>query len=414
MVTLPVNVEGREREHARALASVEAAAEDFRRGAFVIIVDDEDRENEGDLAVAAELVTPEQISFMARFAGGLICVPMLASRLDQLEIEPMVKTNTSPFRTAFAVSVEARELVTTGISAYDRAATVQHLINPAAAPDDFAKPGHTFPLRARPGGVLQRAGQTEAAVDLARIAGLYPAGVICEIMKGDGTMARMPDLEEFAAQHGIKILAIKDLIAYRRRYERLVARQVVAPIPIDGRIWNVHAYEDLLTGSVEVAMVLGEIHPADPILVRAHSRCLTGDVFGSERCDCGPQLKAAIQKITQEGTGVVLYLGSHEGRGVGLVDKLKAYNLQDTGLDTVEANLALDQPADSREYGIGSQILYDLGVRKMRLLTNNPRKLIGLEGYDLKVVEQVPLRIRPNPYNQRYLATKREKLGHSL
>jgi 3,4-dihydroxy 2-butanone 4-phosphate synthase / GTP cyclohydrolase II len=393
---------------------VSAAAEDFRRGRFVIIVDDEDRENEGDLAVAAELVTPEHISFMARHAGGLVCVPMTGSRLDELEIEPMVEKNTSRLGTAFSVSVEARHLVTTGISAHDRAATIRHLIDPTAKPDDFSKPGHTFPLRARPGGVLQRAGQTEAAVDLARIAGVYPAGVICEIMKDDGTMARLPDLQAFAAEHSIHILAIKDLIAYRRRHEQLVKGRVVATIPIDGRMWTAHAYEDLITGNIEVAMVLGEIDPEQPVLVRAHSRCLTGDVFGSERCDCGAQLTAAMTAIAAEGRGVVLYLGSHEGRGIGLVSKFHAYNLQDEGLDTVEANLALDQPADSRDYGIGSQILYDLGVRQMRLLTNNPRKLIGLEGFDLKVVEQVPLRIEPNRFNRRYMATKKEKLGHLL
>jgi 3,4-dihydroxy 2-butanone 4-phosphate synthase/GTP cyclohydrolase II len=394
--------------------AVTMAAEDFRQGRFVIIVDDEDRENEGDLAVAAELVTPEHISFMARHAGGLVCVPMSGTRLDELEIEPMVRRNTSQYGTAFSVSVEARHLVTTGISAHDRAATIRHLIDPAATPDDFSKPGHTFPLRARPGGVLQRAGQTEAAVDLARIAGVYPAGVICEIMKDDGSMARLPDLQAFAAEHSLRILAIKDLIAYRRRHEKLVKGQVIASIPIDGRMWTAHAYEDLISGNVEMAMVLGEIESDRPTLVRAHSRCLTGDVFGSERCDCGPQLKAAMAAIVAEGQGVVLYLGSHEGRGIGLVDKLRAYNLQDGGLDTVEANLALDQPADSRDYGIGSQILYDLGVRLMRLLTNNPRKLIGLEGFDLKVIEQVPLRIKPNRFNRRYMATKKEKLGHLL
>jgi 3,4-dihydroxy 2-butanone 4-phosphate synthase/GTP cyclohydrolase II len=394
--------------------SVTLAAEDFRCGRFVILVDDEDRENEGDLAVAAEMVTAEHISFMARHAGGLVCVAMTGSRLDELAIEPMVKQNTSHYGTAFAVSVEARHLVTTGISAHDRAATIRQLIDPGALPEDFAKPGHTFPLRARPGGVLQRAGQTEAAVDLARIAGVYPAGVICEVMKDDGTMARLPDLQSFAATHGIRILAIKDLIGYRRRHEKLVQAQVVANIPIEGRIWTAHAYEDLIRGSIEMAMVLGDISTGDPVLVRVHSRCLTGDVFGSERCDCGPQLEAAMAAIKAEGRGVVLYFGSHEGRGIGIVDKLRAYNLQDHGLDTVEANLALDQPADSRDYGIGSQILYDLGVRQMRLLTNNPRKLIGLEGFDLKVVEQVPLRIEPNRFNERYMTTKKEKLGHLL
>jgi len=344
----------------------------------------------------------------------LVCVPIQATRLDELAIEPMVRDNTSKYGTAFSVSIEAHEFVTTGISAHDRAATIRHLLEPKARPDDFAKPGHTFPLRAARGGVLERAGQTEATVDLARIAGLYPAGVICEIMKADGTMARLPDLAAFGAKHGIKILAIKDLIAYRRRHEVLIALRAVAPVPINGRVWSVHAYEDLTTGSTEMAMVLGDIDSSKPVLVRAHSRCLTGDVFGSERCDCGPQLHAAMDLISDEGSGVVLYLGRHEGRGIGLIDKLRAYNLQDQGLDTVEANLALDQPADSRDYGIGSQILYDLGVREMRLLTNNPRKLIGLEGFDLRVVEQVPLRIAPTRHNARYLATKKEKLGHLL
>jgi 3,4-dihydroxy 2-butanone 4-phosphate synthase/GTP cyclohydrolase II len=326
----------------------------------------------------------------------------------------MVMNNTSRYGTAFSVSIEAKELVTTGISAYDRAATIRHLLNPDARPQDFAKPGHTFPLRAAEGGVLKRAGQTEAAVDLASLAGLYPAGVICEIMNEDGTMARLPDLEQFSARHGIKIIAIKDLIAYRRRNERLVSRRVVTRVPIKGRDWFVHAYEDILTQDVHLALVLGEIDSSQPVLLRAHSCCLTGDVFGSQRCDCGPQLDAAMDMIAQEGRGVVLYIGNHEGRGIGLINKLRAYNLQDQGLDTVEANEALDQPADSRDYGIGNQILYDLGVRKMRLLTNNPRKLIGIEGYGLEVVEQVPIRVGATRHNSRYLKTKKEKLGHLL
>lgn len=396
------------------LATIPEAIEDYRQGRCVIIVDDDDRENEGDLCVAAERITAEHISFMAREAGGLICMPCDPRRLDELEIEPMVKVNTSRLGTAFSVSIEAKDLVTTGISAHDRAATIRHVLNPAAKPSDFAKPGHTFPLRAQEGGVLQRAGQTEASVDLARLAGLYPAGVICEIMKADGTMARMPDLEQFSRQHDIKIIAIKDLITYRRRNERLVEQRVVTRIPREDGEWKAYAYEDLVTHEVHLAMVRGEIDPDQPVLLRAHSRCLTGDVFGSLRCDCRPQLEAAMQAIAREGTGVVLYIGSHEGRGIGLVDKLRAYNLQDEGMDTVEANEALDQPADSRDYGIGSQILYDLGVRKMRLLTNNPRKLIGLEGYGLEVVEQVPIRIQPNPQNERYLQTKKDKLGHLL
>jgi 3,4-dihydroxy 2-butanone 4-phosphate synthase/GTP cyclohydrolase II len=397
------------------LATIPEALADLEDGRFIIIVDDEDRENEGDLCVAAQLVTPEHITFMSRHAGGLICLPVIASRLDELAIEPMVNYNTSRYGTAFSVSVEARDLVTTGISSYDRAATIRHLVSPDARPGDFAKPGHTFPLRAVQGGVLKRAGQTEAAVDLARMAGLYPAGVICEVMNDDGTMARMPDLERFSAEHDVKIVAIKDLIAYRRRNEKLVECRVVTPnIPIGDRVWTAYAYEDLITHDVHMVMVLGEVDPERPVLLRVHSCCLTGDVFGSLRCDCGPQLQAAMRAIEAEGDGLVLYIGNHEGRGIGLVNKLRAYNLQDQGLDTVEANEALDQPADSRDYGPGVQILYDLGVRKMRLLTNNPRKLIGIEGYGLEVVEQVPIQVAPNPFNERYLRTKREKLGHNL
>ena len=396
------------------LATVAHAAEDFGNGRFVIIVDDEDRENEGDLAVAAEKVTPEHISFMSRHAGGLICVPMVSARLDELGIEAMVTNNTSRFGTAFSVSVEARAFVTTGISAQDRAATIRRLVEPSAKPEDFAKPGHTFPLRAQPGGVLQRTGQTEASVDLAMIAGLYPAAVICEIMNDDGTMARMPDLETFAAAHGIRILSIADLVSYRRRHERLISHHAVTSVPIDGRLWQAHSYEDHISGGIDLALVLGEISANRPTLVRVHSRCLTGDVFGSQRCDCGPQLQAALDAVAAEGSGVILYLNNHEGRGIGLVDKLRAYNLQDGGLDTIDANLALDQPADSRNYGIGSEILYDLGVRKMRLLTNNPRKLIGIQGFDISVVERVPLRVRANRHNARYLATKRQRLGHLL
>jgi 3,4-dihydroxy 2-butanone 4-phosphate synthase / GTP cyclohydrolase II len=396
------------------LATIPEAIADYEDGKFVIVVDDEDRENEGDLCIAAQLVTPEHIMFMSRHGGGLICTPVMASRLDELQVEPMVMHNTSRYGTAFSVSIEAKDLVTTGISAYDRAATIRHLLNPEARPQDFAKPGHTFPLRAADGGVLKRAGQTEAAVDLAVLAGLYPAGVICEIMNEDGTMARMPDLERFSSQYGFKIIAIKDLIAYRRRNEKLVRRRVVTRIPIHGREWQVHAYEDVLTQDVHLALVLGEIDSGQPVLLRAHSCCLTGDVFGSQRCDCGPQLDAAMEMIGQEGSGVVLYIGNHEGRGIGLINKLRAYNLQDQGLDTVEANEALDQPADSRDYGIGNQILYDLGVRKMRVLTNNPRKLIGIEGYGMEVVEQVPIRIKANRHNARYLKTKKEKLGHLL
>jgi 3,4-dihydroxy 2-butanone 4-phosphate synthase/GTP cyclohydrolase II len=396
------------------LASIPEAMAELEAGRCVIIVDDEDRENEGDLCCAAQLVSPGHIAFMAKHGSGLVCTAMESRRLDELQIQPMVEYNTSRYGTAFSVSVEAKYMVTTGISAHDRAATIRHLVHPDALPGDFAKPGHTFPLRAVEGGVLKRAGQTEASVDLCRLAGLYPAGVICEVMNDDGTMARRPDLERFGATHDVKIVAIKDLIAYRRRTEKLVACRVVANVPIEERTWRSYAYEDLMTHEVHLAMVLGEIRPERPVLLRVHSRCLTGDVFGSQRCDCGPQLHAAMRQIADEGSGVVLYLGDHEGRGIGLVDKLRAYNLQDGGLDTVEANEALDQPADSRDYGTGSQILHDLGVRKMRLLTNNPRKLIGIEGYGLEVLEQVPIRIEPNPHNADYLRTKKNKLGHLL
>ncbi len=398
-----------------ALATITEAVADLEDGKPIIIVDDEDRENEGDLCVAAQLVTPQHITFMSRHAGGLVCTAMMASRLDELQIDPMVNHNTSRYGTAFSVSVEAKDLVTTGISAYDRAATIRHLINPDARPQDFAKPGHTFPLRAAEGGVLKRAGQTEAAVDLTRLAGLYPAGVICEVMNDDGTMARMPDLERFAAAHDIKIVAIKDLITYRRRNEKLVAHRSVAEIPIEGRYWKIHVYEDVTSHEEHVALVLGEIDPSRPVLVRAHSECLTGDVFGSMRCDCGAQLQAARSRIAEEGSGVILYIRYHEGRGIGLADKLHAYRLQDDeGMDTVEANEALGHPADKRDYGIGAQILYDLGVRDMRLLTNNPKKIYGLGGYGLEIVEQVPHRITANPFNENYLRTKKEKLGHDL
>ena len=396
------------------LATIPEAIEEFKAGRPVIIVDDEDRENEGDLAMAAEMVTPEWIAFMAKAGGGLICMPCIATRLDELDIEPMVTKNTSRFGTAFSVSIEARHLVTTGISAYDRAATIKHVLDPAAKPSDFAKPGHTFPLRAAEGGVLMHAGQTEAAVDLARMGGLYPAGVICEVMNDDGTMARMPDLEQFAKKHNIKIVAIEDLIAYRRRNEKQVECMAITTIPNRHGSWRAFAYEDVLRKESHLAMVLGEIKADEPTLLRVHSECLTGDVFGSLRCDCGEQLESAMATIAKEGSGVILYIKHHEGRGIGLVEKLRAYSLQDSGMDTVEANEALGHPADRREYGIGSQILYDLGVRKMRILTNNPRKYHGVEGIGLEVVEQVPIQIDSNPYNERYLRTKKEKLGHRL
>ena len=397
-------------------ATIPEALEDFKAGKFVIVVDDEDRENEGDLVVAAEKVTPDHISFMTRHGSGLVCLPVIAKRLDELNISPMVERNTSRLGTAFSVSIDARDVTTTGASAYDRAATIRKLVDPAAKPQDFAMPGHTFPLRAAEGGVLTRAGQTEAAVDLARLAGLYPAGVITELMKSDGTMARMPDIETFAQQHDIKVVTVEQLIAYRRRNEKLVQKRVEAQIPIGEpeQLWRLYAYEDVLRKENHLAIVLGDIDPTQPTLLRAHSECLTGDIFGSLRCDCGAQLKAAMDMIASEGNGVVLYIRHQEGRGIGLLDKLHAYNLQDKGLDTVEANEALGHPPDKRDYGIGSQILYDLGVRKIRLLTNNPKKIYGLEGFGLEVVERIPISIRSNKHNERYLRTKKDKLGHLL
>ena len=395
-----------------SLATIPEAIADFEAGKFVIIVDDEDRENEGDLVVAAQLVTPEHISFMTRHGSGLVCMPVVARRLDELGIAPMVERNTSRLGTAFSVSIDAKDNVTTGASAYDRAATVRKVLDPMAKAIDFSMPGHTFPLRAAEGGVLTRAGQTEAAVDLAILAGLYPAGVITELMKSDGTMARMPDVETFAAEHAIKVITVEQMIAYRRRNEKLVARRVEAVIPIgadDPRQWKLYAYEDVLRHENHLALVLGDIDPQKPVLLRAHSECLTGDIFGSLRCDCGAQLHAAMDMIGADGVGVILYIRHQEGRGIGLLDKLHAYNLQDRGLDTVEANEALGHPADKRDYGIGSQILYDLGVRKIRLLTNNPKKIYGLE-----VVERVPIKIIANPHNERYLKTKKDKLGHLL
>jgi 3,4-dihydroxy 2-butanone 4-phosphate synthase / GTP cyclohydrolase II len=396
------------------LATVPEAVADVQAGKFVVVVDDEDRENEGDLVVAAQLVTPDHISFMTRHGSGLVCMPVVARRLDELGIAPMVERNTSRLGTAFSVSIDARDVTTTGASAHDRAATIRKVLDPDVRASDFSMPGHTFPLRAAEGGTLTRAGQTEAAVDLATMAGLYPAGVITELMKPDGTMARMPDIEKFAAEHGIKIITVEQLIAYRRRNEKLVARRVEAQIPIGEELWRLYAYEDVLRHENHLAIVLGEIDRAQPILLRAHSECLTGDIFGSLRCDCGAQLHAAMEMIAKEGAGVVLYIRHQEGRGIGLLDKLHAYNLQDTGLDTVEANEALGHPPDKRDYGIGSQILYDLGVRKIRLLTNNPKKIYGLEGFGLEVVERIPIRIPSNPHNERYLNTKRDKLGHLL
>src|ERR1700682_6049617 len=402
---------------AMGLATVPEAIAAFKAGKFVIVVDDEDRENEGDLVVAAQLVTPEHVSFMTHHGSGLVCMPIIARRLDELGHAPIVEHNTSRLGTAFSVSIDAKDVTTTGASAYARAATIRKILDPSAKPADFASPGHTFPLRAAEGGVLTRAGQTEAAVDLAVLAGLYPAGVITELMKPDGTMARMPELERFADEHGIKLITVEQLIAYRRRNEKLIARRVEATIPIgdpEPRIWKLYAYEDVVRHENHLALVLGEIDPKQPVLLRAHSECLTGDIFGSLRCDCGAQLHAAMEAITGVGVGVILYIRHQEGRGIGLLEKLHAYNLQDRGLDTVEANEALGHPADKRDYGVGSQILYDLGVRKIRLLTNTPKQIYGLEGFGLEVVERVPIRIPANAHNARYLRTKKDKLGHLL
>lgn len=396
------------------LATVEQALEDYRAGRFVIIVDDESRENEGDLAMAAQWITPEAINFMAIHGRGLICVAMTEERLNQLDIPLMVQENTSRLGTAFCVSVEARDETTTGISAHDRAATVRKLLDPAAKPSDFVRPGHTFPLRARQGGVLIRAGQTEAAVDLARLAGLYPAGVICEIMNLDGTMARRPQLDEIAGQFDLKIISVAQLIEYRRQREKLVRRLSEATIPTRHGDFTAIAYEDVINHDQHVALVVGDPRGDEPVLVRMHSECLTGDVFGSRRCDCGEQLESAMEMIARNGRGVVVYLRGHEGRGIGLHNKFLAYQLQDSGLDTVEANEKLGFPPDLRDYGIGAQILVDLGVKRMRLLTNNLQKVAALEGYGIEEVERIPLIVEPNQHNERYLATKREKMGHLI
>jgi len=395
------------------LSSIEAVIKDIKAGKFVIVVDDEDRENEGDLIIAAEKVTPEAINFMAVNGRGLICVPLTGERLDELKIPMMVTDNTSRFTTAFTVSVEAKHGTSTGISAADRARTVQVLIDPKSKPEDLVMPGHMFPLRARDGGVMVRAGQTEAAVDLARLAGLYPAGVLCEIMNEDGTMARMPQLEVFARKFGLKIASVADLITYRRRHEKLVHRVAEAKLPTSYGEFSVIAYKSDIDPDEHVALVMGDISSEEPVLVRVHSECLTSDVFGSLRCDCGEQLDMAMRKIADEGRGVLLYM-RQEGRGIGLHNKLRAYELQDSGLDTVEANVTLGFEADLRDYGIGAQILADLGLHKIRMMTNNPKKLIALEGYGLQVVEQVPIIIAPNQYNLRYLETKQKKLGHLL
>ncbi|HEV8438791.1 MAG TPA: bifunctional 3,4-dihydroxy-2-butanone-4-phosphate synthase/GTP cyclohydrolase II [Methylomirabilota bacterium] len=395
----------------REFATIEDAIAEVRAGRTLVVVDDEDRENEGDLLMAADRVTPEAVNFMAKFGRGLICMPMMGDRLDELQISMMVSDNTAPLGTAFTVSVDARRGVTTGTSAYDRAVTIRTLVDPAARSEDFTRPGHIFPLRAMPGGVLRRAGHTEAAVDLARLAACSPAGVICEVMDEEGGMARVPELLGLARAHGLKIITIKDLIEYRIQKEKLVRRAATTRMPSDYGEFTVIAYETTVDERVPLALVLGDVSGETPTLVRVHSECLPGDVFGCQRCDCGPQLHKALAIIQQEGRGVLVYM-RQEGRGIGLLNKLKAYELQDAGTDTVEANHALGFRADLRHYGIGAQILMDLGARNLRILTNNPKKIVGIEGYGLRVVERVPLEIPATEANRRYLTTKRDKLGH--
>jgi 3,4-dihydroxy 2-butanone 4-phosphate synthase/GTP cyclohydrolase II len=394
--------------------SIEQAIEAIRAGRMVIVVDDENRENEGDLTMAASKVTPEAINFMVKHGRGLVCMALTAERLDELEIPLEVSDNSSRRETAFCVSIDAKQGTSTGVSAADRALTIQTAIAPETRPRDLARPGHVFPLRARSGGVLVRAGHTEAAVDLARIGGLYPGGVICEVMNEDGSMARVPELKKFARKHGLLMITIADLIRYRMRTEALVRRVANAQLPTKNGPFHIHAYESLIDGQIHVALVCGDIHSGKDVLVRVHSRCLTGDVFHSTRCDCGPQLDAALAAVAREGRGVALYVRGHEGRGIGLLHKLQAYQLQDAGADTLDANLELGLPADARDYGTGAQILVDLGVHTMRLLSNNPAKRAGLEGYGLRIVGRVPLPTHANPENLRYLQTKRDRMGHEL
>jgi 3,4-dihydroxy 2-butanone 4-phosphate synthase/GTP cyclohydrolase II len=394
-------------------ATIEDALEDIKAGKMVVVCDDEDRENEGDLTIAAEFATPEVINFMARQGRGLICLALEGKRCEELGLVLMAARNESGFGTAFTLSIEAREGITSGISAADRSRTIQVAIDPATTADDLVQPGHVFPLKAKPGGVLERAGQTEASVDLARLAGLTPAGVICEVMLDDGRMARVPDLAEYCERHGLKMITVADLIAYRRRHDKLVERVVDAAMPTAFGDFQVYGYRAVLDGKHHIAMVKGDVSGQDDVLVRVHSECLTGDVFHSLRCDCGEQLESALAMIEQEGRGVLLYL-SQEGRGIGLLNKLKAYKLQEEGLDTVDANLRLGLPADLRDYGIGAQILVDLGLSSIRLLTNNPKKIVGLEGYGLTVTDQIPIEHAPGEHNRRYLRAKKDRLGHML
>jgi 3,4-dihydroxy 2-butanone 4-phosphate synthase / GTP cyclohydrolase II len=396
-----------------SFSTIEEAIEEIRAGRMVVVCDDEDRENEGDLTMAAQFATPEAINFMAKEGRGLICLSLTPQRCDELGLDLMAAKNESPFDTPFTVTIEARDGVTTGISAADRARTIQVAIDPQSSPRDLVQPGHIFPLKAKPGGVLERTGQTEAAVDLARLAGLNPSGVICEVMNDDGTMARVPDLERYCARHGLKMISVADLIAYRRRHDKLVERVVTTRLPTAFGEFDVVGYRSLVDDKHHVAMVKGEIDGQKDVLVRVHSECLTGDVFHSLRCDCGEQLDSALAMIEREGQGVLLYL-AQEGRGIGLLNKLKAYNLQDKGLDTVDANLELGLPVDLRDYGIGAQILSDLGLSSIRILTNNPKKIRGLEGYGLSVTDQIPIVHAANPHNEAYLRAKRERLGHSL
>jgi 3,4-dihydroxy 2-butanone 4-phosphate synthase/GTP cyclohydrolase II len=400
-------------KEASAFATIEEAIEDIRQGKFVVVVDAADRENEGDLTIAAQFATPEAINFMTKEGRGLICLCLTEARCDDLALRQMTDRNETPYGTAFTVSVEAREGVTTGISAPDRSRTIQVAIDPSSSPDDLVQPGHVFPLRARDGGVLARAGQTEAAVDLARLAGLLPAGVVCEIMAEDGTMARVPDLIPYCARHGIKLVTVADLIEYRRRHEQLVERMTTVLLPTTHGDFAAVAFREKLTGKHHVALVHGKVDGEDDVLVRVHSECLTGDVFHSLRCDCGEQLDQALTQIASEDRGVLLYM-AQEGRGIGLLNKLRAYELQENGLDTVEANVELGFAPDMRDYGIGNQILADLGLTTIRLLTNNPKKIIGIEGFGITVVDQIPIETDPKPQNARYLATKRDKLGHKL